>query len=289
MQVDPLEVENLVKTYSRSDGSKVPAVRGISFSVKEGECFGLLGPNGAGKSTTIECITGFFPPTQGSVKVLGLDVHHSPKKARQHLGVCSQDSTLDTDFTVLDQLIRHASFFRISKTESKRRAEELLERFQLSAQADSDIEELSGGMKRRLQVARSLISNPQVLLLDEPTTGLDPDARRNLWSVIAEERKKGTAMVLSTHYMDEAERLCDRIAILHQGRILDIASPKELIRRHAPELEVKEEVRPGFIHKRPANLEDVFLRLTGEGLNGKSFQAENLVRPSKNNQLGELT
>jgi lipooligosaccharide transport system ATP-binding protein len=263
----PLEVIHLVKGYSgRRGGAPVEAVRDISFSVAPGECFGLLGPNGAGKSTTIQCISGFYPPTSGEVLIAGHDVHHQPKQARRYLGVCNQEETLDSDFSALDQLALHASYFHISPAEGKRRAKELLEKFGLTEKSKENVEALSGGMKRRLQVARALISDPKVLILDEPTTGLDPDVRRMLWEVLVEARGKGTAILLCTHYMDEAERLCDRVAILSSGKILDVDSPEKLIAKHIGREEVEEEVRPGVVWKRRPNLEDVYLKLTGSRL-----------------------
>lgn len=263
----PLQVQNLTKHYqSRHGGGDITAVNGISFHVAPGECFGLLGPNGAGKSTTIQCISGFYPATSGQVLVEGHNVHVEPKLARRVLGVCNQEETLDSDFTVFDQLVLHSTYFRIPRAEGKRRAQELLERFGLNDKAKENVEALSGGMKRRLQVARALISDPKVLVLDEPTTGLDPDVRRMLWEVLVEARSKGTAILLCTHYMDEAERLCDRVAILHQGKILDIDSPEKLVAAHINRDEVEEEVRPGVIWKRKANLEDVYLKLTGSRL-----------------------
>lgn len=244
------------------------AVRGISFEVRPGECFGLLGPNGAGKSTAINCIIGFYPASDGRVLIAGHDVHREPKQARQKLGCCPQEDTLDTDFNVLDQLIRHASFFRIPPDERKSRAEELLKRFRLTDQTKDPVASLSGGMRRKLQVARALISKPQVLILDEPTTGLDPEARRHLWEALVEEKARGTAILLSTHYMDEAERLCERIAMLHQGKIMALESPEKLIAQFAGTTAIEEEVRPGVIWKRNPNLEDVFIKLTGISLAG---------------------
>lgn len=267
-QQAPLRVQNLHKTYHAQGKALTSheAVKGISFEVKAGECFGLLGPNGAGKSTTIQCITGFYPATQGNITISGFDVNIQPKEARKNLGVCSQEETLDSDFNVTDQLARHATFFRIPAREAQERATRLLVRFGLSDKANAPIESLSGGMRRRLQVARALISEPKVLVLDEPTTGLDPDARRFVWEVLTEARESGTAVLLSTHYMDEAERLCDRIAILHKGLILDVDSPEKLIAKHIARTIVEEEIRPGVIWKRAANLEDVYLKLTGSRL-----------------------
>jgi lipooligosaccharide transport system ATP-binding protein len=200
------------------------------------------------------------------VSVCGLDVYTEPKRARQLLGVCAQEETLDSDFRVFDQLVRYATFFRISTDEGKLRANALLKRFGLEEKANEQVESLSGGMKRRLQVARALISRPKLLVLDEPTTGLDPGVRRVLWEILMQERSAGTAILLCTHYMEEAERLCDRVGIINSGNILDVDSPHELIRRHIGEDEVQEEVRPGVVWKRPPNLEDVYLKLTGTRL-----------------------
>jgi len=265
----PLVVERLTKRYRLQSGGELEAVSDVSFQIAQGECFGLLGPNGAGKSTAIYCISGFYPATSGAVLIGGFDVYHDPKPARQLLGLCAQDDTLDSDFSVFDQLVRYATFFRIPAREGRRRAAALLERFGIDAKAGEPVENLSGGMKRRLQVARALISEPRVLVLDEPTTGLDPEARRDVWQVLMAERQKGTAILLCTHYMEEAERLCDRVGILARGRVLDLDSPRRLVERHMGDAIVEEEVRPGAIWRRPPHLEDVFLKLTGVRLTGE--------------------
>jgi lipooligosaccharide transport system ATP-binding protein len=262
----PLQVHNLYKTYRMSGGKSLEAVKGVSFQVKKGECFGLLGPNGAGKSTTIQCISGFYPATSGEVTINGCNVYEHPKTARQFLGICPQDDTLDSDFTVFDQMVRPATFYRVPVPEAKKRAQALLERFDLQSKASEWVESLSGGMKRRLQVARALMSNPEVLVLDEPTTGLDPEVRRILWDVLIEYRAKGLAILLSTHYMEEAERLCDRVGIISQGKILEIDSPQELIKKYVPIEMIEEEIKPGVIWKRAPNLEDVYLKVTGSKL-----------------------
>src|SRR5438132_8791369 len=173
----PLIVRNLHKEYRIPGGSPLRAVDGISFQIENGECFGLLGPNGAGKSTSMNCITGFYRPTAGEVRLLGVDVHAQPRKARERLGTCSQEDTLDSDFTVLDQMIRYGTYFGRKVELVRPRAEALLERFGLTEKSRDLVESLSGGMRRRLQVARSLISDPEVLILDEPTTGMDPEVR----------------------------------------------------------------------------------------------------------------
>jgi lipooligosaccharide transport system ATP-binding protein len=262
----PLRVVGLTKRYHQRSGPDVEAVSDISFEVAPGECFGLLGPNGSGKTTTIKCISGFYPPSKGEVFVAGFNVYFHPKLARKALGVCDQDETLDSDFNVFDQLVWQATYFRIPPNVARERASTLLEQFGLSERARQPIESLSGGLKRRLQVARALISDPRVLVLDEPTTGLDPDVRRMVWEILVQARSRGAAILLSTHYMEEAQRLCDRAAILHKGRILDVASPQKLIAKHIPRETVEEEVRPGVIWKREPNLEDVYLKLTGSRL-----------------------
>jgi lipooligosaccharide transport system ATP-binding protein len=261
-----LSVENLAKAYHDRNGGLFEAVRGITFQIEPGVCFGLLGPNGAGKSTSIQCISGFYPATSGRVLINGIDVHEKPKQARQFLGICSQDENLDSDFRVYDQLVRHASYFRIDSKTAKQRARELLEQFGLSDKAEARVEALSGGMKRRLQVARAFISNPKLLVLDEPTTGLDPDVRRVLWEILIASKKSGMAILLCTHYMDEAARLCDQVAVMHQGKILEIDSPEALVKKYIARDVVEEEVRPGVIWKRSPNLEDVYLKLTGSHL-----------------------
>ena len=214
----------------------------------------------------MNCITGFYPPTSGEVWLLGINVHSEPRKARRRLGVCSQEDTLDSDFSVLDQMIRYGTYFGRSANAVRPRAEALLARFGLAEKGQGLVEALSGGMRRRLQVARALISEPEILILDEPTTGLDPEVRRLLWDIIGECRLQGMAILLSTHYREEAQRLCDRVAIMHRGKILDCAPPQELIFKHVGEDLVDEEIRPGVRWKRPSNLEDVYLKLTGKHL-----------------------
>lgn len=263
----PLSVEHLRKVYRTRGRPELVAVDSVSLQIAPGECLGLLGPNGSGKSTTIACCTGFFAPTGGRVRVFGIDVHEYPREARQRMGVCAQEQNLDSDFSAINQLTRHATYFGLTVAEGEERGHALLKRFGLEDKANELVEHLSGGMQRRLQVARALISQPDLLILDEPTTGLDPDARRALWRVLVEERERGLAVLLSTHYMDEAERLCDRIALIHQGKTLDLAPPTELIERHIGREQVVEEVRPGLTWNRPPNLEDVFLKLSGSSLN----------------------
>lgn len=259
--VKPLLVTNLVKDYWKNGQNLFRAVDALSFSVERGECFGLLGPNGAGKSTTIHCLTGFYPATKGEVLIEGYNAHLEPKLARSFLGVCPQEDSLDSDFSLINQLIRHASYFKIPPDKAREEGLQLLDRFGLIENQDGGILTLSGGMKRRFQIARALISKPTILVLDEPTTGLDPEARRIVWDALIEFKQRGTAILLTTHYMDEAERLCDRIGLMYHGKILEIATPAELILRHIGSEMVEEEVRPGVVIRRPPNLEDIFLKL----------------------------
>jgi lipooligosaccharide transport system ATP-binding protein len=205
------------------------AVDHIDFDIEEGEIFGFLGPNGAGKSTTMRMIQGVSPITSGKLEVLGLDVVTHAKEIKAQIGVAPQENNLDPDFPVFRNLTTYARYFRIPQKEAEKRAKQLLAFMQLEEKADAMIEELSGGMKRRLIMARALINQPRLLILDEPTTGLDPQARHLIWEQIRELRKNGATVILSTHYMDEAEQLCDRLVIMENGRFLVEGRPKDLI------------------------------------------------------------
>ncbi len=209
------------------------ALGGISFDVASGECFGLLGPNGAGKTTTMSLLRCVSPLSGGILKVLGLDVTRRDREVRFRIGVVPQHDSLDTDLSCRDNLVMYASYFGIPRNEACRRADELLGFMALEDKAGVRIDKLSGGMRRRLLIARGLINNPDLLILDEPTTGLDPQARHHIWQRLRGLKNGGTTMLLCTHYMEEAEQLCDRLAVIDHGRILDQDSPAELIRRHA--------------------------------------------------------
>jgi lipooligosaccharide transport system ATP-binding protein len=209
------------------------AVDGIDVEVAKGEAFGFLGPNGAGKSSTMRMIGCVSAPTSGSLRLFGLDaVTHGPQ-IRARIGVVPQMDTLDTELSVQENLWIYGRFFDLPRAECKRRAKELLEFAQLSDRADSVVENLSGGMKRRLSIARSLINEPELLLLDEPTTGLDPQARHVLWDRLYRLKQQGVTLVLTTHYMDEAEQLCDRLVVMDHGRIVAEGSPRSLIEQYA--------------------------------------------------------
>ena len=205
------------------------AVRGIDVDVRRGEAFGFLGPNGAGKSSTMRMIGCVSPPSGGELRVLGLDPRTDGPRIRSRLGVVPQRDTLDEELTVRENLVVYARYFGISKAAASAKAEELLDFAQLTERAGSKVEPLSGGMKRRLTIARSLVNDPEILLLDEPTTGLDPQARHVLWDRLFRLKRQGVTLVLTTHYMDEAEQLCDRLVVMDGGRIVAEGSPRALI------------------------------------------------------------
>lgn len=301
-----IEASELTKKYQ-----DFLAVDHIDFRVYKGECVGFLGPNGAGKTTIVRMIYCFLKPTAGKLSVAGLDVYSKCREIKAKIGVAPQEDNLDPDFTVLNNLTTYARYFDIPKQEAFKRAQEQLKFFQLEEKSNVPIMALSTGMKRRLIFARALINQPQVLLLDEPTTGLDPQARHLVWDEVRHLRKQGVTIILTTHYMDEAQILCDRILIVDQGKIIEQGTPMELIKKHVGnevlELDYDEKLVPmlkeafpdsrierigermqvftdqahgvfeDFLlkHKlqnvmiRNANIEDVFLKLTGRGLRGE--------------------
>ena len=224
-----IEARNLVKRFG-----DFTAVDGVDVEVRPGEFFGFLGPNGAGKSSSMRMIGCVSPPTSGELTIFGLDATTHGRQIRGRMGVVPQLDQLDEQLTVMDNLIVYGRYFDIARSECRRRAKDLLEFVQLSDRADSRIELLSGGMKRRVSIARSLINEPDLLLLDEPTTGLDPQARHVLWDRLYRLKQQGVTVVLTTHYMDEAEQLCDRLVVMDDGRFVAEGSPSELIRDHSP-------------------------------------------------------
>jgi lipooligosaccharide transport system ATP-binding protein len=230
------------------------AVDRIDFDVHRGESFGFLGPNGAGKSSTMRMIGCVSPPSGGTLRILGLDPVRDGPTIRGRLGVVPQLDTLDTELTVRENLLIYARYFGLSHAEARRRADELLEFVQLSERAQDRVEPLSGGMKRRLTIARSLVNEPEVMLLDEPTTGLDPQARHVVWDRLFRLKQRGVTLIVTTHYMDEAEQLCDRLVIMDRGRIAEEGSPLELIRR----LSTREVVELRFAQEAPRVDEQVF-------------------------------
>ena len=303
-QTDPVvNITSLCKSYA---GQAV--VDGIDLQVKRGECFGLLGPNGAGKTTTLRMMLGMTPVDSGELKLLGEIITPRAQQIRQRIGVVPQMDNLDPDFSVIENLLTYASYFNLSGKAVNQRIDELLEFARLTQKADEQIDSLSGGMKRRLTLARALINDPELLILDEPTTGLDPQARQHIWQRLRDLIHSGHTLILTTHYMEEAQRLCDRVAIMDHGKIIVQGSPQELIETHIEphvievmgedverwqqqflqnnSLRVEilgeslfiytEDEKPiiealcksnhqDFIHRR-ANLEDVFLKMTGRDL-----------------------
>jgi lipooligosaccharide transport system ATP-binding protein len=230
------------------DYGTLRAVDRVDFEIKKGECFGFLGPNGAGKTTVMGVIYCFMPPTSGEVKVFGTEVRTDPSLIKSKIGVMPQDDNLDPDLSVLENLIVYANYFDIPKKSAAPVARELLAFVELWEKADANIRSLSGGMKRRLLLARALINAPELLILDEPTVGLDPHSRHAVWEKMDLLKSKGTTLVLTTHYMEEAEKMCDRVAIMDSGRIVTIDTPSRLISDHH------------------GTLEEVYLSLTGRSL-----------------------
>ena len=299
-----IEVEDLVKKFNG-----LTAVAGISFTVQRGECLGILGPNGAGKTTTVRVIQCISPATSGTVSVLGMRASLNERRIRALLGVVPQENDIDPDLTVNENLELFAALFDIPKKVAKARIMEHLEFVELKERADNKIDSLSGGMKRRLLVARALLNEPSIMILDEPTTGLDPQARHLIWQRLRSLKNKGVTIILNTHYMEEAQQLCDRLLILDKGGILKEGIPQELVKNEVGEevvevrnhkgvkdvlrklegLEFNSEVVGDTLYlycheskeiltrlatsetlsvlRRLATLEDVFLKLTGRGLN----------------------
>lgn len=297
----------VAKSLEKSFGD-FKAVNGIDLEIKPGECFGLLGPNGAGKSTFINMIYGTVLRTGGELKVFGFDPQTQSREIKKRLGVVTQDNALDESLTVLENMMIYCTFIGVPKTERRKRVDELLEYMNLSHKRDAPIQTLSGGMKRRLVFVRALLGKPELVILDEPTTGLDPAVRHLLWGKVKELRQSGTTIVLTTHYMHEAEVLCDRLVILNKGQIVADGTPAGMISGHAPGyvgiygLEDSQKLKDALASQnhlarhedssgvylrtstleqltglhashglkplqiRPSNLEDVFLKLTGQEL-----------------------
>ena len=300
-----LQVDHLTKRY----GSEV-VVDGLSFSIAPGECFGLLGPNGAGKTTTLRTCLGLTAPDGGSIRLVGEPIPARAREARTRVGVCPQMDNLDPDFTVRENLLVYARYFGMSDRAAQERIPSLLEFASLEPKQDARIQTLSGGMKRRLTLARALVNDPDMIFLDEPTTGLDPQARHLIWERLRELIRRGKTLLLTTHFMEEAERLCTRLAIIDHGKKIAEGSPRALIETHierevlevygdgveawaeahargstdaarvetsgetvfcytpdASALVVKLADQPALRYlRRPANLEDVFIKLTGRDL-----------------------
>jgi lipooligosaccharide transport system ATP-binding protein len=237
------EAEELTRTQSRTTSTLVArdlkksydgfeAVKGVDFEVHRGECFGFLGPNGAGKTTTMKMIYGAVIPTDGELDVAGLDVRSSEREIKRRIGVVPQENNLDDDLKVKENLLVYGRYYDLPRKLALQRAEELIEFVELTEKAESQVDQLSGGMKRRLLIARALINDPEIVVLDEPTTGLDPQARHLVWDRLRALTVEGKTLVLTTHYMEEAARLCDRLVIMEGGLIIAQGSPAELIEEH---------------------------------------------------------
>ena len=255
-----LQAENLTKVFG-----EFAAVNNVSFHLSAGECLGLLGPNGAGKTSTIKMIYGFSPMTSGSLTVFGMDIRTQWREIKARIGVCQQDNSLDPDLSVQQNLEIFGGYFKIPTNVMREKAQQLLAFIALDHRRDAKVTELSGGMMRRLVLARALINDPELLILDEPTTGLDPQSRHQVWEKLEQLRLEGLSILLTTHYMEEASRLCDRLIIMDHGEILVEGKPVDLIQQHAGR-NVIEIARPGselrdFIRTRNLRHDDLGFRM----------------------------
>jgi ABC-2 type transport system ATP-binding protein len=254
MHTEPMiDIQNLIVRYGA-----LRAVDGMSLSIGQGEIFGLLGPNGAGKTTTLAAIEGLRRPDAGTVGIAGLDITREAMAVKRLLGVQLQTSAMFTELRVTELIELYAAMYEVFP--SKVQIMQLLTQFGLAQKAAARAEQLSGGQQQRLALALAVVNDPRIVLLDEPTTGLDPQARRGVWALIRRMKTEGRTVLLTTHSMEEAQELCDRVGIMHDGRLVALGTPQELIRRHAPLLTPEEAAR------RQPNLEDVFLALAGREL-----------------------
>ncbi|HEU5280081.1 MAG TPA: ATP-binding cassette domain-containing protein [Gaiellaceae bacterium] len=254
-----VHARGLVKRFG-----ELVAVDGVDFDVQRGEAFGFLGPNGAGKTSTMRMIGCVSPPSGGTLRILGRDPVEEGAEIRARLGVVPQQDTLDMELTVRENIIIYGRYFGLPRSDLGRRADELIDFVQLGERANDKVEPLSGGMKRRLTIARSLVNDPEVMLLDEPTTGLDPQARHTVWDRLFRLKQRGVTLILTTHYMDEAEQLCDRLVVMDKGKIAAEGSPLELIRRYSTrevvELRFRGENRPQEVAAELGERMDGFVR-----------------------------
>ncbi|MEZ5228853.1 MAG: ABC transporter ATP-binding protein [Acidimicrobiales bacterium] len=262
--IPPVLAEQLTKTFQGSgNADPFTAVAGIDFHVDRGETFSLLGPNGAGKSSTMKMVSTVSPITSGTLQVLGRDPVAEGAEIRRRMGVVPQEDLLDAELTVEENLVIYARYFGLSWSAARAKAEELLTFAQLTDRRNDKVDPLSGGMKRRLTIARALVNEPELVLLDEPTTGLDPQARHLLWERLYRLKEQGVTLLLTTHYMDEAEQLADRLVIMDGGRIVGEGSPSELIARHVTKevLELRFATNDDGTRQRPASLDQHGLRI----------------------------
>jgi ABC-2 type transport system ATP-binding protein len=278
-----IAVEDLQKTYQPKTrrGAEVKAVNGISFEVRRGEFFGLLGPNGAGKTTTIGVLTTRVVPTGGAARIDGIDVARNPVAVKRRIGVVPQVNNLDRSLTAREILLFHAEYFGVPKHERESHAQQLLDRFELAERADEKVVGFSGGMVQRLKIARALMHDPAILFLDEPTTGLDPQSRRAMWDMLGELNAKGQTILLTTHYMEEADQLCERAAIIDHGKLLALDSPAQL-KRSVPggyliELQVRGDVPDSFANSLRALLGVVDIKADQDRVRIYADRAEGLL------------
>jgi len=278
-----IAVEDLKKIYrpKTRKGAEVKAVDGISFEVRRGEFFGLLGPNGAGKTTTIGVLTTRVVPTGGMARIEGIDVARNPVAVKRRIGVVPQVNNLDRSLTAREILLFHAEYFGVAKHEREAHAQQLLDRFELAERADEKVIGFSGGMVQRLKIARALMHNPAILFLDEPTTGLDPQSRRAMWDMLSELNAKGQTILLTTHYMEEADQLCERAAIIDHGKLLALDSPAQL-KRSVPggyliELQVRGLVPDSFTTDLRALRGVVDIKVEGDRVRIYADRAEGLL------------
>lgn len=264
-----IQFRNVYKSYK-----KFTALKGVDLEVRQGEFFGLLGPNGAGKTTLIKTVVGLAKILSGSVTVFGMDVSKEPVKTKSVIGLSPQEPNIDRYFTIRRTLEFQGGYYGLTKKEAKARAETLLDQFSLSEKADQEYWKLSGGMQKRVLVARSLMTHPKILILDEPTAGVDVEQRHELWAYLKGLNKDGTTIVLTTHYIDEAEALCERVGVIDAGRIIEVGAPQELIRKHCEQYFLVNGVRYGELNGlttkqvkvHQGSLEEVFLKLTGKSI-----------------------
>jgi lipooligosaccharide transport system ATP-binding protein len=271
-----IKAVGLTKTFppAKRGGDAFTAVDGIDFELRRGEVFGFLGPNGAGKSSTMKMIGCVSPITGGELSILGMDPRVDSSRIKARLGVVPQEDSLDLELRVRENLLIYGRYFGMKKAEIRERAAELLEFVQLSDRAESTVEPLSGGMKRRLTIARSLINDPEILILDEPTTGLDPQARHVVWDRLYKLKQQGTTLILTTHYMDEAEQLCDRLVVMDKGKIAAEGSPRALIEEYSTREVLELRFRPESGEQEAAL--EALVALTGTGERGAIDRVEEL-------------
>lgn len=266
-----IDIKGLVKHYKNTH-----ALQGVDLAIREGEFFGLLGPNGAGKTTLINAIMGLVRPGEGSIAVMGHDVRENPSGAKQYLGLSPQEINIHAYYPIGKLIEYQGGYYGLPRKEALARAEMLLKRFGLWEKRKVGRYSLSGGMQRRLMIARALTGKPKVLILDEPTAGIDVELRHELWSLLKQLNQDGTTILLTTHYIEEAEMLCDRVGIIHEGKIKAIDTPKHLIEQH--QLTGGEKKRADLKYTRPGTLEEVFVALTGKEISEGGNECE--VRPA---------